>query len=116
MGIIIHTKLKLTEKGTGSALSGADIIVKLYDKDLLEDDFLGEASPDAEGKVSINFDLDKIKSADSPLETKPDLYFSVFKSNKLYYKSEVLDDIDTLNEGDFNFQEGKVIDLGAYLI
>jgi hypothetical protein len=116
MGIFIHTKIKLIEKGTGSPLAGETVIVRLYDKDPLVDDFLGEAKPDQEGSVMIKFDLDKIKSADSPLEQFPDLYFRVYKEGKQFFQSPLLDDIDTEQEGDFSFTEGKIIDLGTYLI
>ncbi len=116
MGIFIHTKIQLTEKGTGAALSGDTISVRLYDKDPIEDDFLGEAKPDKEGNVMIKFDLDKIKSADSPFETFPDLYFKVYREGKEFFISPLLDDIDTEQEGDFSFTEGKIIDLGTYLI
>jgi hypothetical protein len=116
MGIFIHTKIKLLEKGSSSPISGNTVLVKLYDKDLIEDDFLGEASPDGNGEVMIKFDLDKIKSADSPLEQFPDLYFKVYKGNSQYFQSPLLDDVDTGTEGSFNFTEGKVIDLGTYLI
>src|ERR1044072_695718 len=98
MGIFIHTKIKLLEKGTSTPVSGSNISVKLFDKDPLEDDFLGEASPDSEGNVSIKFDLDKIKSADTPLEEFPDLYFKVYKGQNEYFKSPVVDDLDTGQE------------------
>lgn len=114
MGIFIHTVLQLKEKGTGAALQ--NVIVKLYDKDPINDDFLGEGAPDAEGNVSIKFDLDKIKSADSMLESKPDLYFKVLKDGKEIYVSQVSEDIDTDSEGDFSSENGKTIDLGSYLI
>ena len=116
MGIFIHTKIKLVEKGVGTVLTGSSITVKLYDKDPLTDDYLGEGSPDEAGNVLIKFDLDKIKSADTPLEEFPDLYFKVFKNGTHYFQSPVLDDINTETEGEFNFTEGKVIDLGTYLI
>jgi hypothetical protein len=116
MGIFIHTKIKLLEKGSSSPISGNTVLVKLYDKDPLTDDFLGEAAPDSNGDVLIKFDLDKIKSADSPLEQFPDLYFKVYKDNTQYFQSPLLDDVDTGTEGSFNFTEGKVIDLGTYLI
>ncbi len=116
MGIYIHTKIKLLEKGTSAPLSDSSLSVKLYDKDPLSDDFLGEASPDAEGNVLIKFDLDKIKSADTPFEQFPDLYFKVYKSGNQYFESPLVDDLNTGEEGDFNFTEGKVIDLGTYLI
>jgi hypothetical protein len=114
MGIFIHTKLQLKEKGTGAGLQ--NVTVQLFDKDMINDDYLGEAIPDANGNVAISFDLDKIKSADSPLETTPDLYFKVFKDGKEIFVSTVAEDIDTDSEGDFSIEEGKTIDLGSYLI
>ncbi len=116
MGIFINTKIKLIEKGTGLPYSGSTISVKLFDKDPLTDDYLGEAAPDQEGNVLIKFDLDKIKSLDTPLEQFPDLYFKVYKNDIQYFESPLLDDIDTTQEGEFSFTEGKVIDLGTYLI
>jgi hypothetical protein len=116
MSIFIHTKIKLLEKGSGAPLTGDTFLVKLYDKDPLSDDFLGEAKPDKTGEVLIKFDLDKIKSADTPLEQYPDLYFKVYKNGADYFESPLADDLDTEQEGDFNFSEGKIIDLGTYLI
>lgn len=114
MGIFVHTTLKLLEKGSGAAVNG--VSVKLYDLDPLTDDFLGEGTPDAEGNVTIKFDLDKIKSGDTPLEQFPDLYFKVFKGEHLVFESPLADNLDTKQEGDFNFTEGKVIDLGTFLV
>ncbi len=113
MGIFIHTKIRLIEKGTGAALSGATVLVRLFDKDPLADDFLGEAKPDAEGNVTIKFDIDKVKSADSPLEQFPDLYFRVYREGKEFFESPLL---DAEQEGEFSFTEGEIIDLGTYLI
>ena len=115
MGILIHTKIKLLEKGSSTPISDSSVLVKLYDRDLIEDDYLGEASPNHDGDVHIKFDLDKIKSADSPLEQFPDLYFRVYKNGTPYFQSRLMDDVDT-SEGSFSFTEGKVIDLGTFLI
>jgi hypothetical protein len=116
MSIFIHTKIKLLEKGSGTPFKGDTISVKLYDKDPLSDDFLGEAKPDETGEVTIKFDLNKIKSADSPLEQHPDLYFRVYKNGTQYFESPLADNIDIEQEGDFSFTEGEIIDLGTYLI
>jgi hypothetical protein len=114
MGQLIHTSIQLKEKGTGAPLQ--NVTVKLYDKDFINDDFLGSASPDANGLVSISFDIDAIKSTDSPLEQFPDLYFKIFKGDKEIYTSTISEDVDTQSEGTFSVTEGKTIDLGSYLI
>jgi hypothetical protein len=114
MGQLIHTKIQLKQKGTGAPIQ--DVTVKLYDKDVFNDDFLGTGSPDAQGLVTISFDINAIQSSDSPLEQFPDLYFKIFKGEKEIYTSPISDDIDTHSEGTFSITEGKTLDLGSYLI
>jgi hypothetical protein len=116
MGILIHTKFKLIQKGNGNPVAGPDVLVKLYDKDTLLDDFLGTSTPNHEGAVSIEFDSDKIKSIDSPLEQFPDLYFKVFKADELVFESPVASNVNPEAEGSFDKSEGQIIDLGTFLI
>ncbi|MCS6824739.1 MAG: hypothetical protein NZ529_10620 [Cytophagaceae bacterium] len=116
MAIILHTSLTLINKGTGTAIFGDEYSVELYDKDMLQDDLLGKSSPDQHGNVLISFDLDKIKSIDSPAEKHPDLYFKVLKNNNVIFQSNVVTDLNINSEGDFNFTTGKQINLGTYLI
>ncbi len=106
MDRIINAKLKLLEKGTGNPLTSENIIVKLYDKDLLEDDLLAESKLDNEGNALFTFSEAKYKSKDSPLETKGDFYFIVFEEGKEIYKSSVSEDIDFMKTGTLDTQKG----------
>ena len=51
-----------------------DLHVLVYDKDILEDDFLGIAVTDAQGVFSLSFDTSKFKSL---FDRSPDIYFIV---------------------------------------
>ena len=93
MGFIIQTTLKLITKGTGAPLNDSNITVQLYDEDVYLDDFLGANSPNQDGNVTISFDTDDFKSADSPFEQFPDLYFVVKKDSEIIYKSKVMKDV-----------------------
>jgi hypothetical protein len=51
-----------------------DLHVEVYDKDIIEDDFLGIGVTDASGTFSISFDSSKFSNL---FDRKPDLYFVV---------------------------------------
>ena len=113
---LITIRARLVDRETASPISSDGTFVKLYDKDLLEDDFLGQGQPDQSGNAEITFQSSDFKSMDSPGETRPDLYFVVFKYGKQIFKSKViadlnLDTIHLLEPG-----KGKIIDLGVFAI
>lgn len=103
------------EKGSGNPLNG-DFVVKMFDKDIITDDYLGECPVNKNGEASLTFSLEKVKSLDSPLEKYPDLYFVLFKGANIIYKSKVLEDLNFDEEGSFDFENGKKYDIGTFLI
>jgi hypothetical protein len=62
----------VVEAGSGRPLPG--MTVRAYDKDLLFDDFLGEAITDARGSFLIRFSEDDFRDF---AELSPDLYLRV---------------------------------------
>jgi hypothetical protein len=52
-----------------------DLLVRAFDKDLVQDDFLGESETDAGGRFEIRFTDADFKDA---VESRPDLYLCVF--------------------------------------
>ena len=56
-------------------VSGAN--VRVYDKDLVLDDFLGEATTDADGNFSVTFSSDDYKGQVSGFEARPDIFVKV---------------------------------------
>jgi carotenoid cleavage dioxygenase len=61
------------ERESGRPLSGYQ--VRAYDKDVLRDDFLGDATTDAAGRFAIDFTDARFKDL---FESQPDLYLCVF--------------------------------------
>ena len=87
----------------------------LNDKDILNDDFLGEAHPDEEGIAKFKL-TQKAFSGFAGLDNKPDFYFVVYKGGKEIFKSKVMSNLDLSNLEEFIMKEGDVIDLGTFLI
>ena len=102
-------------KGTGKPITGDPYTVRLYDKDLFENEFLGEGGLDADGNTKIIFTHDAYSNV-SNLDTFPDLYFAVFKDGDPIYKSKVMEDVDLTTIEEYRKGTGEVIDLGTYLI
>jgi hypothetical protein len=63
----------VVEAESGRPLPG--IVVRVYDKDIVLDDFLGEARTDAAGGFEVAFTEAAFRDV---LETKPDLYVLAF--------------------------------------
>lgn len=63
----------IRERGSRRPLPGYQ--VRAFDKDLVRDDFLGDATTDAEGRFAIHFTDAQFKDV---FESRPDLYLCVF--------------------------------------
>ena len=113
---LITIKARLVEKETASPIAADGTFVKLFDKDLFEDDFLGQAAIDSSGSVEITFKSSDFSSIDSPGEENPDLYFTVYKYGKLIFKSKVIKDLDLTRIHQMEPGKGKIIDLGVFAI
>lgn len=111
----IEVKVRLISKGNDQPLYGNNFSVRLYDKDIFSDDFLGESFPDEEGVAKFLFskgDFSRPVNADQ----KPDFYFAVYKNGKQIFKSKVMSNLDLSDIEEFVMKEGEVIDLGTFLI
>lgn len=101
-------------KGHGSELTDA-YTVRLYDKDIFDDDFLGETRLDENGVAKLTFTYKAFGDL-SNIDDKPDFYFVVFKHRQQIFTTKILDDLDIETIGKFKMGEGSVIDLGTFLI
>ena len=111
----IEVRVLLIAKGTDDPVTGDEYIVRLYDKDIFSDDFLGESSPDKDGLAK--FELTKKHFAGfAKLDEKPDFYFVVYRNKKEIFKSRVMKNLDLSNIEEFRMKEGEVVDLGTFLI
>ncbi len=116
MELLINVHAQFLHKHTGEAIHGKSYSVRLYDKDLITDDFLGETHPDVNGKIHLVVNPDDYKKNDSPIESKPDFYLVIIKEGKEIFKTPVAKNINFDQEGNFNTTEGEWIDLGTFLI
>lgn len=107
-------RLRLINKADGKPLEGDSFKVRLYDKDVFNDDYLGESLV-RDGRV---FFMISQKSFKSPLnlDQHPDLYFVVYQDASEIFKSKVMANIDLSAMEEFVMKEGDVIDLGTFLI
>ena len=112
--INLEVTARFIGKGNDQPITGDAYLVRLYDKDIFEDDFLGESTPDGNGVVKISFTHSSFSNWNT--DTNPDFYFIVLKHNDIIFKSKVLEDIDIDSLEKFKMGEGEVIDLGTYLI
>ncbi len=114
--IDIKVKARLIGKGHDGPLTGDTYSVKLFDKDMFDDDFLGETKPDDDGVVT--FSIDSTAFGDiAKLEERPDFYFIVYKHKEEIFRSKVMDDIDLdSTHTKFKMGEGEIVDLGTFLI
>ncbi|MGN6343010.1 MAG: hypothetical protein ACTHMD_16795 [Flavisolibacter sp.] len=111
----VEVNVRLIRKGDDEPLSGREFKVRLYDKDIFNDDFLGESNPDEEGLASFVFTpQDFLKPVQ--LDKKPDFYFVVYKNDLEIFKSKVMSNLDLSDVQEFIMKEGHVIDLGTFLI
>jgi hypothetical protein len=111
----IEVKVRLIAKGNDEPVTGNEVSVRLYDKDVFNDDFLGETTPDQEGIARFLFSEGDF-SRPANLDDKPDFYFVVYKNKEQIFKSKVMSNLDLSNIEEFTMKEGEIIDLGTFLI
>ncbi|MEO6718760.1 MAG: hypothetical protein ABIN67_00300 [Ferruginibacter sp.] len=111
----IEVIARFLAKGEGAPVTGDSYTVRLYDKDLFDNEFLGESGLDSNGYATISFTHAAFSNV-ANIDTFPDLYFAVFKDGEAIYKSKVMEDVDLSTIEEYKKGAGEVIDLGTYLI
>jgi hypothetical protein len=111
----IEVRVLLIAKGTDEPVTGNEYTVRLYDKDIFGDDFLGQSSPDENGCAKF-FITEKHFAGFANLDEKPDFYFVVYRNENEIFKSSVMKNLDLRDIEEFRMKEGEVIDLGTFLI
>ena len=103
-------------KGNDKPLYGDAFTVRLYDRDMIDDDYLGESRLDEEGHIRIAFAHDAFVNDAAFREAKPDFYFVVLKDGKPVFTTKVLEELTIEDLQHFRMGEGEVVDLGTFLI
>lgn len=112
----IQVNARLIAKGTEAPVTGERYLVRLFDKDFFDDDFLGEATPDDEGRISITFDPSRFDRNDPIREKALDFYFVLYRNGEAIHRSKVMEDVDIDAIDTFRMGAGEVIDLGTFLV
>ena len=113
--INLVVKVRLLAKQNDAEISGKEYSVRLYDKDIFNDDFLGQSTPDIDGIAIFTF-TKKDFTKPFNFDDRPDFYFVVYKNDKEIFRSKVMSNLDLSDIQEFVMKEGEVIDLGTYLI
>lgn len=82
------------ESASGEPLSGSGYVARVFDKDPVVDDALGSSTLDEAGTASFLFSRLEFNTADTPLETKPDLYFTLERDDVEVFRSCVTWNLD----------------------
>ena len=110
----IEVRVLLIAKGTDDPVTGNEYKVRLFDKDVFNDDFLGESSLDEDGLAKFQL-TEKHFAGFAKLNEKPDFYFVVYRDQKEIFKSRVMKNLDLTNLEEFRMKEGELVDLGTFL-
>ena len=113
--INIEVKASFISKGSNAPVTGADYEFRLFEKDLMEDDYLGKSALDENGIATVSFKHGDYMDFLNP-ETNPDLYFALYKGDALVFQSKVMYDVDVEGLEKFKMGEGEVVDLGTFLV
>jgi len=111
----IEVKASFIRKGSDAPLTGSDYEFRLYEKDLMEDDYLGVSGLDEQGVAKVAFKHKDYMDFLNP-EKNPDLYFALYKGEALVFQSKVMRDIDLEGLEKFKMGEGEIVDLGTFLV
>ncbi|CAN5655410.1 hypothetical protein BH11BAC5_BH11BAC5_33960 [soil metagenome] len=113
--MMFEVTARFIAKGTDAPVTGNDYILRLFDKDIFDEDFIGESKLDDNGRAKISFRHEAFGDL-ANLETFPDFYFVVYKQNVPVFQSKLMQDVDLVSIERYRKGEGEVIDLGTYLI
>jgi hypothetical protein len=103
-------------KADGTPLTGGNYRVRFYDKDLVKDDLLGESRIDPTGIAEAVCSALDVRSADSPLETTPDLYCVILDGEREVARSPVLASAKPGRPSGAGQQQQLTFDLGTFAI
>jgi hypothetical protein len=107
---------RFIEHGKDKPLHDPGIMVKLYDQDLSEDDYLGQCRPDANGRIEISFSHDAFVNDVVFKEAKPDFYFVILKDETPVYSTRIMQNITLEDVQQFRMGKGEMLDLGTFLV
>ncbi|MCU0396015.1 MAG: hypothetical protein MUF29_08895 [Chitinophagaceae bacterium] len=111
----MRVEARLIAKGKDEPLHGAAYKVRLFDRDFLDDAFLGEAYPNVDGRVAFSFPAAAV--AKTALDdAMPDFFFVVYKGDDIIFRSQVMENVNVEALEQYRRGVGEIIDLGTFLV
>lgn len=108
---------RFVSKADGQPLAGSQFSARLFDRDLIFDDRMGEAHLDRNGRAEFTCELADASSFDDLLETKPDLYVVLYENEKELFRSPVVEDVDFLKRDPVTGEKNSLTqDLGTFAV
>jgi len=99
---------RVVSRQNHQAVAGA--AVRVYDKDMVSDDFLGEVTSDPEGRFSVTFSSHDFKRHVTGFEARPDIYVKV--TNPATGKTTTSKVFEELTGGLTKNDAEEIMDLG----
>ncbi|MEX1003433.1 MAG: hypothetical protein WDZ35_15045 [Crocinitomicaceae bacterium] len=113
---IVNIHLRFVDKTSGKPLYSDKHYLKLYDSDLIEDDFLGESTLDPNGHALVSITANDFRGKDTPRENFPDLYFQLFKGEKKIMESQVFKNVRIEDKEAYPASGAIHFDLGTFKV
>lgn len=111
----IEVKATFISRGENIPVTGENYRLRLFDKDVFGDDYLGESALNETGEGRIVFGHKAFGNAFN-LEQLPDFYFVLYNKKVPVFESKVMQDLDLAALENYQPGEGEVIDLGTFLV
>ncbi len=111
----LEVTARFIAKGNDIPLTGDAYKVRLFDKDIFDDDYIGESGLDENGDAKISFSHTAFSDLGN-VETTPDFYFVMVKNNVQIFESKVMEELDIAAIEQFKMGKGQLIDLGTFLV
>lgn len=111
----IEVMIRIIAKGNDLPLTGDAYKVRLFDKDVFDDDYIGESGLDSNGVAKIKFTHSAFGDL-ANFDDRPDFYFVVVKDGQQIFQSVVMEDIDLVAVEQYQKGEGEVINIGTFLV
>ena len=111
----IEVKATFISTGENIPLAGEGYKLRLFDKDVFGDDYLGESELNEAGEGRIIFGHKAFGNTFN-LEKLPDFYFVLYNNKVPVFKSKVMQDLDLAMLENYQPGEGEMIDLGTFLV
>lgn len=111
----IEVSARFIARGSNEPLHGPAYKVRLFDRDFLDDEYLGESALDQHGDAHFQFPAAKLHKGFLD-DNMPDFFFVLYKNDEVHFQSKVMENvyIDAIEL--YKRGTGEIIYLGTFLV